>query len=311
MALHCEALIDELRETQRQFAVDKASMRAKHLRTVDGMIQSHQTQVMHLQDQINEIVNNEEDVDETVALDLEIKELKQQIKIIEKEPLPKSGTAGETDAMIGRQAMMEEKVNELQRVLEEVSRQREEDSQNGMQMLRELMMKSQKTEDANQKEILKLVEEINTMERDHYEQAQKIKLETRNACKQLAKNLNTASAKAAQMQKEIANAQKQQKQEIKALMNVAAGLRKELELWTSRQNEHMDQATKLARKVQAERVDFAQLHKEQEVLNAEFARETLEHQNLMKELSNMDQFLLGEMTSKLGGTSSVFSFQGF
>ena len=293
LADQCESLVSELKDTKRQFAVEKAAKRAKHLRTIDQMIQSHQSEVMRLQTQLNDEVQSYEDVDETLALDNEIDNLKAQIKSLENEPIPEYDVNVRlTESRVGE---LEDRIAELQEMIEESMRERDEDSRQSTKMLQDLIAKNKQADAQNQKEVLKCIEELNKLEKEHAEQVQKAKTAARDTAKQLSAALKKANANAAKMQESVTEKQKQKKREMKSVMIQAADLRSELQAITERQQAHMDESTELAKNCQTERREYISLHKELEMLNCELARETVEHETLMKNLSKIDDMVINRM----------------
>ena len=292
LADQCESLVSELKDTKRQFAVEKAAKRAKHLRTIDQMIQTHQSEVMRLQTQLNDEVQSYEDVDETLALDNEIENLKAEIKSLENEPIPEFDINVRTESRVGE---LEDRVAELQEMIEESMREREEDSRQSTKMLQDLIAKNKQADAQNQKEILKCIEDLNKLEKAHAEQVQKAKAAARDMAKQLSANLKRANDNAAKMQASVTEKQKQKKRQMKSVMIKAADLRSELQAITERQQSHMDESTELAKNCQTERREYIALHKELEMLNCELTRETVEHETLMKNLSKIDDMVINRM----------------
>lgn len=290
---YCESLITNLKDIKREIAVEKASRRARHLRTIDQMIKTHQEEVMRLQSQINEEIQNNDDVDETIALDADIQNLRTQIKCLENEPVP------EYDVTVprgeDRTSDLEDRISELQQLIEDAVRQREDDSRQGTKMLQDIIQRNKQIDAQNQKDILKCIEELNKLEKSHAEQVQKAKSDAKEVTKQLTDSVRKANANAAKLQTNITLKQKEKKRQMKAVMAQAALLRSELQSITERQQGHMEESTEIARNCQKERHEYIALQKELEMLNCELARETVDHETLMKNLSKIDDMVINRM----------------
>lgn len=294
LSTQCESMISALKDTKRQYAVQKADRRATHLKTIDRMIREHQNEVLQLQRHINNAVNDYNDVDETLAMDNEIENLRAQVKCMESEPLPQYDFPVRSNE--ARMSNLEDRLSDLQGMLDTAIRERENESREGTRMLQQLTEKHQKIDTENQKELLKYVEELNKLEREHAEKIQKAKSEARDLVKQLAVNVRRANARAAAAQQEVTQMQKDKKRHMKTAMEQAGSLRRQLQTITERQQKQMEESMELARKCQNERKEYVELHKELEMLNAELARETIEHETLMKEMTRMDQMVLNQMS---------------
>lgn len=308
----CEDMISQLRDDQRQFAVDKNAKRSRHLHSLNQMIQEHQTVILDLQAQIDNAmtVNDERDESDTLALDHEIESLKMQIEKFKQAPPTKFEVADRSENYESRTELLEERLQEMQKMLEESLKKKEEDSRAGTQMLEQIIIKSQELDDQHQQELVACVEELNALDKLHAEEVAQLQKESKETKKVLAAKLKAAINKAAQMQKEVSQMQKQQKHSLKGVMTEEAKLKRELEAMTERQHAHMAESTNAAKRTNEERREFAALHKELEMLNTELARETVEHETLLKELSKIDDYVLTQMTAELGDKSS-FSFSRF
>ena len=294
LSTQCESMIATLKDTKRYYAAEKAARRAKHLKTIDQMIRTHQDEVMRLETQISDAVNNYDDVDETLALDNEIENLRTQVKCLESEPVPKYDfPVTANDAKVSE---LEDRLTDLQGMLDTAIREREHESREAPRMLQELAEKNQKVDTQNQKELLKYVEELNKLEREHAEQVMKAKTAARELTKQLAINVKRANSRAASAQLEVTQRQKEKKRQMRSVMEQAADLRMQLQAITERQQKQMAESFELARKCQDERREYVELHKELEMLNAELARETVEHETLMGQLTRIDKAVLNQMS---------------
>jgi small nuclear ribonucleoprotein (snRNP)-like protein len=75
----------------------------------------------------------------------------------------------------------------------------------------------------------------------------------------------------------------------------AAQLKGQLQSVTARLNVQLADAGATAKKINDEKRKFAMLRKELEVLKGELAKETLEHETRMKELTKIDNLVLSQI----------------
>ena len=307
----CELLVDQLRDTNRQISADQCAMRSQHLKTLDSMVKKHQIYVMDLQTQISEAMNTEHIEDpEVLALDQEIANLTNQIKAFEALPRPEAPPI-DLEGNEQKRGLMEDRISQLKAILQDAIRKKEEDSKSATQMLQQLIVKNQETDDCNQAEIAQCIDELNKMEQQHKQQVEGIETEIREAHKALTQRLKNSVDQACELQHEVTKLHKQQKGEMKELMETVDKLKRELSGITDQNHRHLEESASVIRRTNDARREYSALHKELELLNAELARETIEYETLMRQLHQMDESVITELTQSVGGDNSTFSFSGF
>ena len=307
----CEDLVDQLRDTRRQFAVDYSTRRAQHLKTLDSMVQRHQVEVRDLQTQLNAAVDlpDTEDAD-VLALDHEIESLRMQISAFEGLPDPEAPPV-DVEGYEEKRGLLEQRIIELKRILDDARIKKEEDSKAATQMLQQLIVKNQEADDRNQTEIAMCVEELNNLEMQQAQQVASIEKEIRDTRATLTKRLKDTVERATEMRREVSQLHSKQKKEMQALMETAGQLRRQLAGLTENQHKHIAESAAIVRKANDAKREFTTFQKELEMLNAELARETIDRETLMKQLRKMDDIVLTQMTESVGGGNSTFAFSGF
>ena len=307
----CESLVDQLRDSRRQAAVEQSAKRSQHLKQLDSMIHRHQVEVIDLQAQIKDAASVEDTEDpDVLALDQEIASLQMQIEAFQTIPAPEVPPV-DKEGYEKKRGLLEERIAQLKDILQNATIKKEEDSKAATQMLQQLIVKNQETDDVNQAEIAQCVDELNKLEELHNQQVSGIQLEIRESVKSLTERLKSTMEQVSQIQREVANLHKQQKREMKADLETAEELRQKLAGITEQHHRHLNESAELTRMMNGVRSEYTALHKELEVLNAERARETIEQETLMRQLKKMDDSVISEMTESFSGENSTISFSGF
>ena len=245
-----------------------------------------------------------------LALDQEIASLQMQIEAFQTIPAPEVPPV-DKEGYEKKRGLLEERIAQLKDILQNATIKKEEDSKAATQMLQQLIVKNQETDDVNQAEIAQCVDELNKLEELHNQQVSGIQLEIRESVKSLTERLKSTMEQVSQIQREVTNLHKQQKREMKADLETAEELRQKLAGITEQHHRHLNESAELTRMMNGVRSEYTALHKELEVLNAERARETIEQETLMRQLKKMDDSVISEMTESFSGENSTISFSGF
>ncbi|KAK8891784.1 hypothetical protein M9Y10_029004 [Tritrichomonas musculus] len=308
-----EDLITQLKTVQRQFEISKNQERAKHLQVLDQLNKQHHLAVLDLQSQIDENIDRKDFVDDCSDLDQQIEEVKLQISSFQKIQLQadEEEEEKEDDDHIQKIELLEQRLTEMQNLHLQAVHQRDEESRNSTQALEELILNQQKVDDENRATIKQMVDRINSIDRNHQNQLSTIEKQLHENKRQMSNNLRTAYNKAAELQQKISKYQHDHKKEMDQLIEEETQYREALETLNAQHRAHLEESMNAAKKCSDEKRRFATMQHEVEELNGELLRETIEHENLIKEVNKMDNEVLNQMSSSVTDPALSFSFNRF
>jgi hypothetical protein len=292
----CEDLISQLRDSQAQLSADRAGSRAKHIQKMDAAVKQHQLIVLDLQAQIQDAFQLGEDDDEGDVLDLEneIESVKSEMEALEKLPPPNYGETVLQENLDEQLEAMEQRIQELQKLLAESTKKREEESKESTQKLQELVLANQEIHEKNQAQLQQLIDELNGLDKTHAGELIQARKSNRDTKKQQLRNLKSITGKTTALQQQLTQVQREQRGDLESSLEAVAELKRQLQTLTNRQNEHLAESTAIARRLNDEKRKFSILHKELEMLKSELSHETVDRETLLLELDKIDNFVLSQ-----------------
>lgn len=308
-----EDLINQLRDVQRQNEIAKNQERAKHLQVLDQLNKRHHLVVLDLQSQIDENIERNENVDDCSDIDQQIENINLQIAEFKRIQMreDEEEEEKEDEEHIQRIEKLEERLQEMQNLHMQAVHQRDEESKNATQSLEELINNQQKVDDENKNAIKQLIEQLNSIDRNHQSQLSTIEKQLHESKRQTANSLKNAMSKAAEFQQKISKYQHDHKKEMDALIEEETQYREALEKLNARHRAHLDESMSAAKKCSEEKRRFVTMQHEVEELNGELLRETIEHENLIKEVNKMDNEVLNQMSQNVTDPTLSFSYNRF
>lgn len=308
-----EDLITQLRNVQRQNEIIKNKERAKHLQVLDQLNKHHHLAVLDLQSQIDENIDRNEFVDDCSDLDQQIENIKLQIAEFQKAQMQdaEEEEEKEDEEHIIKVEKLEERLSEMQNLHMQAVHQRDEESKNATQTLEELILNQQKVDEDNKATMKQLVEQLNSIDRNHQSQLSNIEKQLHESKRQTSNNLKNAMNKAAELQQKISKFQHDHKKEMDMLIEEETQYREALEKLNAQHRAHLEESMNAVKKCSEEKRRFATMQHEVEELNGELLRETIEHENLIKEVNKMDNEVLNQMSQNVTESTLSFSYNRF
>lgn len=314
-----ENYISQLRELAQNNEIIKNEERAKHLQIINQLNEEHQKAVLDLQAQIDHSIAEDTEFDVGLEIEEQIENLKlqiaeyqkvDQIKTEQDEQLDQDKEDAE-DANETRISQLQEELSEKQSLYESKIQERESNTKVVTQKLEELIQNQQKADDQKRLELQQLVNELNNLDKEQRSRISSKNRQLKDAKSHLTNSIRTINTKTVALQQDITKYQQNQKKKMKQILEEEEKVRMELGSVNARHRGYLDESMTAARSCSEEKRKYVQMQHEIEELHAELMRETIEHENLIKEANRLDDSLLDEMSNFPHLSTLSFSYNRF
>lgn len=314
-----EDYISQLRDLAQRNEIAKNDERAKHLQVINQINEEHQKTVLDLQAQIDQSIAEDAEMDVGTEIDEQIENLKLQIaeyqkidqmKTEEDEQLDQDKESVE-DENETRLTQLQDELTEKQSLYESKIQERESNSKAVTKQLEELIQTQQKDDIQKRQRLQQLVSELNNLDKEQRSKISSKNRQLKDSKAHLTSSLRTINTKTVALQQDITRYQNNQKKKMKAILAEEEKVKMELESVNAKHRGYLDESMTAARKCSEEKRKFVQMQHEIEELHAELMRETIEHENLIKEANRLDDDILDEMGNFSQIPSLSFSYNRF
>lgn len=301
---------NKLRQTQRAFDIEKNNDRARHIQFINQLNQEHHQMVISMQNQINSLIqqnqteylDNQDILDEIQNVNTQIAEL-QRLNLMDEEE-----EINETDSYAV--------IHELKAQLVQMQNQhtqliQEKDLASKMQALQleEMVKNQQKADDQYKNQHQLLIMRLNNLDRDQRTQIEQIGRQLKENKRHFSTTLQSIMNKCTNLQNEISDYQNNHANDMKMAINNQKKKKYDLKTCLARLRGSQEEAANAVKKYSEEKGKYTQLQQEVEELKADLMREQLEHDNLMKEVVQMDNEVISQMAKFVD--ESTFTFNRF